>query len=110
MSQLTNVVSVHPYFKIKPGKLESFKIALSGFIEHATQESGNLFYDFTICGDVVFCREAYAGAEGFLEHLRGVGPLMGISYSALWVGITVCARAVSGARSAACSLPVVTSM
>jgi len=77
MSKSANVVSVHPYFKIKPGKLEAFKAALPAFIEKTAKENGNLYYDFTINEDVVYCREAYKGAEGFLAHLQGVGPLLG---------------------------------
>lgn len=77
MPQPGNVVSVNPYFKVKPGKLEAFKAALPAFIEKTAAEKGNLYYDFTINGDVVYCREAYVGAEGFLAHLEGVGPLLG---------------------------------
>ena len=77
MSQPANVVSVHPYFKVKPGKLEAFKAALPAFIEKTAAEKGNLYYDFTINEDVVYCREAYVGADGFLAHLKDVGPLMG---------------------------------
>jgi hypothetical protein len=68
---------VHPYFKIKPGKTEAFKAALPAFIKKTAAEKGNLYYDFTINDDLVYCREAYVGADGFLEHLKGVGPLMG---------------------------------
>jgi hypothetical protein len=34
---------------------------------------GNLFYEFTVNGDEVFCREGYADAEGLLAHLENVG-------------------------------------
>ncbi len=71
-----NVVSVHPYFKVKPGQLDAFKAALKAFIASTSKETANLYYDFTICGNVVYCREAYIGADGFLAHLNGVGPLM----------------------------------
>ena len=40
-------------------------------------ESANLFYDFTINGDVVFCREGYVDAEGLLTHVESVGPILG---------------------------------
>jgi hypothetical protein len=55
MSQPANVVSVHPYFKVKPGKLEAFKAALPAFIEEAAKEKGNLYYEFSINGDVAYC-------------------------------------------------------
>jgi quinol monooxygenase YgiN len=76
MSQSTNVVSIHPYFKVHPGKLEEFKAALPAFVAKTAAEKKNLYYDFTIDGDVVFCREAYDGAEALLEHLESVGALV----------------------------------
>ena len=76
MKQPANIVSVHPYFKVHPGKLDLFKAALPAFVEKAAQEEMNLYYDFTINGDEVFCREAYAGAAGFLAHLANVSTLL----------------------------------
>jgi quinol monooxygenase YgiN len=67
------VVSIHPYFKIKPGKLEQARGLLEQFITRTGAEDANLYYDFTIHGDVLFCREAYVGAEGLLKHLDNVG-------------------------------------
>jgi hypothetical protein len=72
-----NVVSIHPYFKVHPGKMAEFKASLPAFIEKVAAEPKNLYYDFTIHGDEVFCREAYIGAEGLLEHLDIVGALLG---------------------------------
>jgi hypothetical protein len=77
MSTHANVVSIHPYFKIHPGKLEAFKAALPAFLEKTKAETKNLYYDFTMSGDVVFCREAYLGADGLLEHLANVDALLG---------------------------------
>ena len=76
MNQPPNVVSVHPYFKVHPGKLDLFKAALPAFVAKAATEEKNLYYDFTINGDEVFCREAYEGAAGFLAHLALVGPML----------------------------------
>jgi quinol monooxygenase YgiN len=70
------VVSIHPYFKVHPGKLDEFKASLPAFLERVATEKNNLYYDFTICGDEVFCREAYIGADGMLEHLANVGQLL----------------------------------
>jgi quinol monooxygenase YgiN len=67
-----NVVSIHPYFKVHPGKLDAFKDALPVFIEKVRSEPDNLFYEFTINGDEVFCREAYAGASAVLTHLGNI--------------------------------------
>ncbi|MCL4206648.1 MAG: hypothetical protein KJ000_29545 [Pirellulaceae bacterium] len=72
-----HVVSIHPYFKVHPGKLDEFKASLAAFLERTATEKNNLYYDFTIRGDEVFCREAYVGAEGLLEHLANVGLLLG---------------------------------
>ena len=76
MSQPANLVSIHPYFKVRPGKMEEFKAALGPLIEKTAKEKGNLYYDITINGDVVFCREAYEGAEGFLAHFDNIGVML----------------------------------
>ena len=73
----SNVVSIHPYFRVKPGKLAEAKAKLSEFISQTSRETGNLCYDFTIRDDVIFCREAYVGAEGLLTHLDNVGVVLG---------------------------------
>src|SRR5512136_2343467 len=70
------IVSIHPYFKVKPGNLARAKAALPEFLARTCNESANLFYDFTINGDVIFCREAYIGAEGLLRHLENVDSVL----------------------------------
>lgn len=77
MSQSTAVVSIHPYFKIHPGKLDAFKASLPKFIEITQREVKCLYYGFSINGDEVFCREGYVDAEGVLTHLENVGALLG---------------------------------
>ena len=76
MNPLSNFVTLHPYFKVHPGKLEEFKAAFPAFIEKTKSEEKNLFYGFTIKGDEVFCREGYTDAEGILAHLDNVGALL----------------------------------
>jgi quinol monooxygenase YgiN len=77
MSSLSNnFVSLHPYFKVHPGKIEAFKAALPAFMEKTGTEKKNLFYGFSINGDEVFCREGYVDAEGVLAHLDNVGALL----------------------------------
>ncbi len=76
MSQSSNVVSLHPYFKVHAGKLEAVRALLSAFVEKTKQEKNCLHYDFTLDGDTIFCREAYVGAEGVAEHLDNVGALL----------------------------------
>ena len=69
----SQVVSIHPYFKVKPGKLDEVKGLLEQFMTKTGAEAANLYYDFTIHGEVLFCREAYVGADGLLKHLDNVG-------------------------------------
>jgi quinol monooxygenase YgiN len=76
MNHISNFVSLHPYFKVHPGKLDAFKAALPAFEEKTGTENKNLFYEFSINGDEVFCREGYLDAEGLLNHLDNVGTLL----------------------------------
>jgi hypothetical protein len=74
MNPSENVVSIHPYFKVHPGKLDAVKALLPVFIRKTATEIKNLYYGFSINDDELFCREAYVGAEGLLAHLENVGP------------------------------------
>ena len=76
MANPERVVSLHPYFKVHPGKIKEAKDLLRKMVAQTLPESANLYYDFTINGDVVFCREAYLGAEGLLAHVENIGPLL----------------------------------
>jgi quinol monooxygenase YgiN len=76
MKRLSNLVTLHPYFKVHPGKLEAFKAGFPAFVEKTAKEEKNVFYEFTVNGDEVFCREGYADAEGLLAHLENVGALL----------------------------------
>jgi quinol monooxygenase YgiN len=76
MSLPEKFVSLHPYFKVHPGKLEEAKSLLPAFVEKTKTEERLLFYGFTLNGDEVFCREAYDSAEGVLAHLSNVGDLL----------------------------------
>jgi quinol monooxygenase YgiN len=76
MSSLSNFISLHPYFKVHPGKLEAFKASLPAFVEKTKTEQKNIFYDFTINGDEVLCREGYIDAEGLLAHLANIDALL----------------------------------
>ena len=93
MKPISHFVSLHPYFKVHPGKLEMFKAGFPAFVEKAASEEkppsspkgettacqGNLFYGFTVNGDEVFCREGYTDAEGLLAHLENVGAMSSCS-------------------------------
>jgi quinol monooxygenase YgiN len=76
MKPLSNFVSLHPYFKVRPGKIEAFKAGFQAFVEKTANEEKNLFYEFTVNGDEVFCREAYTDAEGLLTHLENISALL----------------------------------
>jgi quinol monooxygenase YgiN len=76
MKPLSNFVTLHPYFKVHPGKLDSFKAGFPAFVEKTKSEEKNLFYEFTVNGDEVFCREGYTDAEGLLAHLDNVGTML----------------------------------
>jgi len=76
MLERSTVVSIHPYFKVKPGKMTEAKALLDQMIAQTSDEKENLYYDFTIHEQVVFCREAYRSAEGLLHHLDHVGPVL----------------------------------
>ena len=65
-----------PYFKIPPEKIAFLKMILPEFAAKTRNETGNLFYEFTINGDEVFCREGYVHAEALLEHLENVGEML----------------------------------
>jgi quinol monooxygenase YgiN len=76
MSALSKFVSLHPYFKVHPGKLDEFKKKLPGLVERTGTETKNLFYEFTLNGDEAFCREGYVDADGLLAHLTNVDDLL----------------------------------
>ncbi|MEK7707569.1 MAG: hypothetical protein AAB380_06205 [Verrucomicrobiota bacterium] len=77
MSNSTNVVSIHPYFKAKSGKIAEAKAMLPTFVAKTATEQQNLHYDFTINGDEIHCRESYAGADGLLAHVENIGAVLG---------------------------------
>ena len=76
MNRLSGFVSLHPYFRVPPDKLGHLKAILPEFAAKTRNETGNLFYEFTIDGDEVFCREGYVNAEALLEHLENVGAML----------------------------------
>ncbi len=73
MSQLSQAISINPYFKVRPGKLDAFREVMKECVARTSTEDTNLYYDFSVCDDQVFCREAYVGAAGVLRHLENVG-------------------------------------
>ena len=74
MSDSSDVVSLHPYFRIREGNEEAVAALLPRFVEKVKDETQCLYYEFTRNGDEVFCREGYHGAAGALAHVENVGP------------------------------------
>ncbi len=73
MNPLANFVSLHPYFKMHPGKIGEFRARMDEMVERTRLEEKNLFYEFTLQGDdEAFCREGYVDAAGLLTHLGNV--------------------------------------
>jgi hypothetical protein len=77
MSLPTNLVTIHPYFKVHAGKEADAAALMEEFVATTQKEDKCLFYEFTVNGDEVFCREGYVGAAGTLAHLENVGPVLG---------------------------------
>jgi quinol monooxygenase YgiN len=77
MNLPTNLVTVHPYFKIHPGKEGMVQAVLDRFIAKTRSETACLFYEFTVLEDAIFCREGYVGAAGVLQHLENVAEVLG---------------------------------
>jgi quinol monooxygenase YgiN len=69
-------VSLHPYFKIHPGKIEAFRELCHRFVDRSKPEAGCLYYSFTFSGDLVYCREGYVDAAALLHHADNVGALI----------------------------------
>jgi quinol monooxygenase YgiN len=70
------VVSVHPYFKVRPENIEAFKALCERFVDLASKEPKCLYYGFSFDGDEAHCREAYEDAEGVLAHMQNVAHLV----------------------------------
>jgi hypothetical protein len=70
------LVTINPYFKVKAGKMAEAKALLREMVARTSTEEAVLYYDFTVNGDVVFCREGYVAAEGALAHVDNIGPVL----------------------------------
>ena len=81
MNRLSGFVTLHPYFKVPLDKLDSLKAILPEFAAKTRGETGNLFYEFSINGDEVFCREGYINAEALLAHLENVSGMLAAAVS-----------------------------
>ena len=77
MTTFDNAVSIRPYFKIHEGQLEACKSFLSQFNAKVANEEGCLYYNFTLDGDLLSCREAYHDASRVEAHIENCGELLG---------------------------------
>jgi hypothetical protein len=68
--------TLSPYFKVHSGKLQEFKALCDQCVDQTKEEPACLYYGFSFDGDVAHCREGYQDAEGLLEHVRRIGPLL----------------------------------
>ena len=78
MSLDTTMVSIHPHFTIKDGKMDQC-IALLEEILVLTKanEPDCLFFNITTCGsDKVYVREAYKDGSAALFHLKNMGHMI----------------------------------
>lgn len=76
MSLPSNLVTIHPYFKVQPGKEQAAQAVMEKFVATTRSEKECLFYEFSVLGDQVFCREGYSGAAATLHHLENVGAVI----------------------------------
>jgi len=77
MSTFDNAVSINPYFRIRAEDMEACKGFLARFCKLVSAEENCLFYNFTLMGDVVCCREAYRDAAAVVAHLENCGAALG---------------------------------
>ncbi len=76
MSKFRSSVSIQPYFTVQEDKMEDARQVLDRCVEASANEAGSYFYNFTVSGNVVFCREYYTDADAVLTHLGNVGALI----------------------------------
>jgi quinol monooxygenase YgiN len=71
-----SVVTLVPYFKVRPGQLAAFRAGVPAFIERTKSEHGCVHYAFSFDGDNAHCREGYDDADSVLAHLGNVDALL----------------------------------
>ena len=68
-------LTIHPTFTLLD-KTKALPI-MAKFVEATKKEKGCIYYGWTICGDKLFCREAYVNGAAVNAHLENVGKLIG---------------------------------
>jgi len=68
--------TINPYFRIRSGEEAKFRELADRCVAQTRSEAKCLYYGFSFDGDMAFCREGYADAQGLLDHLGNVGPIL----------------------------------
>ncbi|MFK7908987.1 MAG: putative quinol monooxygenase [Akkermansiaceae bacterium] len=76
MSTQDTCCTIVPYFDVPADKLDEFKALLPAMVEQTQEEPLCMFYGFAIHENIVHCREGYQNAEGVLNHIEKIGPLL----------------------------------
>ena len=78
MSLDTKMVSIHPHFTIKDGKMDQCIALLEEILEITkANEPDCLFFNITVCGsDKAFVREAYKDGAAATNHFKNISNLM----------------------------------
>ena len=77
-----SIVSIHPYFKAKDGKLAELKSLCPGLVELVSTEKLCTYFGFSFDGETMYAREAYEGSAGVLAHLENAGAALGPVFEA----------------------------
>ena len=75
MSLDTKMVSIHPHFTVKDGKMDQCIALLEEILVMTkSKEPDCLFFNITTCGsDKAFVREAYKDGAAAVNHLKNMG-------------------------------------
>ena len=78
MSLDTTMVSIHPHFTIKDGKMDQCIDLLEEIlVQKKAKEPDCLFFNITACGsDKAYVREAYKDGAAALLHLKNMGHMI----------------------------------
>lgn len=76
MNNPDTCVTLVPYFRVHEGQLGAFKTICKEFVRLTETEPKCMYYGFSFNSHEAHCREGYEDAEGLLEHVAHVGPLI----------------------------------
>jgi len=76
MTNQDTCCTIVPYFQVHADQLDSFKELCPKLVAQTSNEPLCLYYGFSFDGDIAHCREGYTNAEGLLNHIEQIGPLL----------------------------------